>query len=307
MSTTIDTTAGTTRAPSAPTRPSRLHGPRIDHLGSHHGWGPVVAVHELGRYAIVEYLRDNSNMLPLGSGADTHGKPAFSVTIDDRYIVRAFPSLEEALVGAVEFVAAGANCQLAALFHRASTGSIAGDTAPRRANLDDELSPRAELAYRIGAFTFYTLDGQWFARTSRGVTAARPTLERAIVAAVALERGRPWAAEFFEVAAFGVIDDDPVFDGVQVSQLAVEASRWQKLPRTVVAPRDSEPVGLPVTVIVNDGSHPSGEYLSGHLEHVEETSSGRVDESRFGRVRLDQPLWGRTHVTVSMCLVRRAG
>lgn len=287
--------------PPAPTpRLEPLPGPRVTHTGTWHRWGPIVSVTDLGRFTILEYLRDNSAMIPAEHGAPTHGRPAFSVYVDDRPLLTGHDTVEDALVSAVEFVAAGPNSQLAALFHRATTGTLPGERR-RKAKFDDAVITASTFQARIGAFTFRTHDGQWLVRTSNGAIAPRPTLERAILAAVALERGVPDAGDVFERAAFGVTPADGIVDGVAVSALAQDAARWNKAERVIADPRTDDPIGKQVDVHVS-GSPLIGGVLRGELVHIESpvTPSGTVHPSRFGRVHLDEPLWGRQTITVEM-------
>ena len=81
-------------------------------------WGPVLAIHNVGPYAIIEYARDNSTTW--GSDMDeirqNHGKTQFHAYYDGRDISWACDSLEDMLVTAIAYKKHHVNSQLAQHF-----------------------------------------------------------------------------------------------------------------------------------------------------------------------------------------------
>lgn len=98
-------------------RPKALKGSRLAPDGRNFPWGPVVATHEIGRYAIVEYLQDQSRNIHAEAWA-SHGEPLFAVYIAGENGNRNYPTLEEALIGALAIDGNGHNTQADRLIAR---------------------------------------------------------------------------------------------------------------------------------------------------------------------------------------------
>lgn len=86
-----------------PQRPDRLPGNRTlpDHLSGRGGdafsWGPIVAIHEAGPYAVVEYLDDRSNFASADDWVD-HGRTVYAAFVDGHDTSTSFSTLDEALL-----------------------------------------------------------------------------------------------------------------------------------------------------------------------------------------------------------------
>lgn len=85
----------------------------LDPSGDEFPWGPIQHVHEVGRYQIVEYLRDNSRLTVADDQVDdatvAHGQPRFAAYVDGRRTTRSWTTLERALLGAVDYAHNGLN------------------------------------------------------------------------------------------------------------------------------------------------------------------------------------------------------
>lgn len=99
-----------------------LPGPRELPDGRRFPWGPVQRVHAIGRYEVVEYLRDNSNLSHMPREADRvareHAAASFHPYVDGKDTCRSYETLDSALVGAVAHVREGANGSAAWYFDR---------------------------------------------------------------------------------------------------------------------------------------------------------------------------------------------
>jgi hypothetical protein len=82
-------------------------------------WGPIDRVHRVGRFAIVEFRRDESKLWsPDGKYLDRHNATQFHPYIDGRDASTSYSSLESALVGAVGYLREGPNGRAASYFDR---------------------------------------------------------------------------------------------------------------------------------------------------------------------------------------------
>lgn len=88
--------------PDAPVRPERLKGSRIDPYGDAFMWGPIVEVHQIGAYTILEYLDDRSNSTHSAEWVK-HGRTLYHVFIDGKNTYVAALSLDAALAGAIAY------------------------------------------------------------------------------------------------------------------------------------------------------------------------------------------------------------
>lgn len=88
--------------PDAPVRPERLKGPRIDPYGDAFMWGPIVEVHQVGPYTILEYLDDRSNAMRSTEWVK-HGRTLYHVFVDGKNSYVAALSLDAALAGAIAY------------------------------------------------------------------------------------------------------------------------------------------------------------------------------------------------------------
>jgi hypothetical protein len=80
-------------------------------------WGPIVRIHKVGPYEIVEFLVDRSNHSPHQPEAlIDHGTTAFHPYIDGRDTSRSYWTLDSALVGAVGYRREGPNGRAATYF-----------------------------------------------------------------------------------------------------------------------------------------------------------------------------------------------
>lgn len=89
-------------------------------------WGVIVDVHRIGRFAVVEYLQDNSNT----SGRDTdrlereHGQHRFHAYIDGEDTFVTCLSLESALVLAIAHDREGPNSAAAHYFDKMTGAEV---------------------------------------------------------------------------------------------------------------------------------------------------------------------------------------
>lgn len=102
-------------------RPEPLRKPYgTDPAGRKFAWGPIVKVHEIGEYQIVEFLRDLSNFHLTGQAnpyAD-HGATQFHPYINGRDTGTYYRTLDSALVGCVAYKREGPNGRAADYFDR---------------------------------------------------------------------------------------------------------------------------------------------------------------------------------------------
>jgi len=109
---------------TAVTRPETIPGNRIGPDGRRFVWGPIVRIHEIGVYQIVEYQRDVSNLHPMTEeNAAEHGRHEFMVVIEGRRSGRVYRSLDSALVGAVAIRRDGINTRADVYFDRMTGGT----------------------------------------------------------------------------------------------------------------------------------------------------------------------------------------
>lgn len=86
-------------------------------------WGPIVGIHKIGDIAVVEYLRDCSNLTSAHiESYDDHGKTFYSAYLrreDGTYRnIRSYRSLDSALVGAIAVKRDGDNTRADVYFDR---------------------------------------------------------------------------------------------------------------------------------------------------------------------------------------------
>lgn len=100
-----------------PERPEYIAGSRTDPYGSRFSWGPVLEVHQIGPYTIVEYLEDTSTYDSPAAWA-RHGRTLWHVYIDGKNAGMSALSLDAALAGAIAFRRDGANSTAGDYFMR---------------------------------------------------------------------------------------------------------------------------------------------------------------------------------------------
>lgn len=81
-------------------------------------WGPIQHIHRIGRYEVVEYLRDASNMHSDDPDRTKHGTLHFHPFVDGIDTSRSYRTIEEAVVGAIAYAYDGVNSQAATYFSR---------------------------------------------------------------------------------------------------------------------------------------------------------------------------------------------
>ena len=108
-------------------------GDNIGPDGREFPWGPIVAVHSIGRYHVLEYLRDNSRLgNPTEESVTEHGTSHFHAFIDGRSTSHSYHSLESALVGAIDHARSGPNSRAARMFDLMTLGEITRNDDPER-------------------------------------------------------------------------------------------------------------------------------------------------------------------------------
>ena len=85
-------------------------------------WGPIDVIHTIGKYQVVEYRQDRSNMLQSEYWYE-HGNTQFHPYIDGRDTNHACTSLEEAIVLAIAIDRDGLNTRAAEYFMKATAKS----------------------------------------------------------------------------------------------------------------------------------------------------------------------------------------
>ena len=103
----------------------KLAGPRGAPDGSRFPWGPIVKIHEVGPYQIVEYLDDRSSYPR--TQQEGHGRTMYQPWVNGRSTSTSWPSLDAALVGAIAYQAEGPNGQAAYYFLRMIGAEVSDD------------------------------------------------------------------------------------------------------------------------------------------------------------------------------------
>lgn len=103
--------------PTAPVRPERLKGPRLDPYGDRFLWGPITETHQIGPYTIVEYLDDRSGAIHSEEWAQ-HGRTLYHVYVEGRSAHISALSLDAALAGAIAFRRDGSDSRAGDYFMR---------------------------------------------------------------------------------------------------------------------------------------------------------------------------------------------
>ena len=86
------------RLPRNPQFPGNL-GPD----GKEFVWGPIVKIHEIGEFKIVEHLRDYStySLAKDDELVNEHGKPSFSCYINNKSLSYGVDTLDDAILGCI--------------------------------------------------------------------------------------------------------------------------------------------------------------------------------------------------------------
>lgn len=113
--------------------PLPRNGDNLGPDGREFPWGPVVTVHSIGRYDVLEYLRDNSNLgNPDEDSVAEHGATFYHSFIDGRSTSCSYRSLESALVGAIDTARSGPNSRAARMFDLMTLGEVVRNDDPDR-------------------------------------------------------------------------------------------------------------------------------------------------------------------------------
>lgn len=105
------------------TKPKRFPRTASNHRmpdGREFVWGPVDKLHVIGKYTIVEYRRDCSNMIQSEYWPE-HGTVCFHPYIEDRDTNHSCSSLEEAIVLAIAIDRDGLNTRAHTYFMKATS------------------------------------------------------------------------------------------------------------------------------------------------------------------------------------------
>jgi len=89
-------------------RPEYIAGSRTDPYGMRFPWGPIIEMHQIGPYTILEFLEDTSNY-DNPSAWERHGRTLWHVYIDGKNTGVAALSLDAALAGAIAYRRDGAD------------------------------------------------------------------------------------------------------------------------------------------------------------------------------------------------------
>ena len=100
-----------------PIRPTYIAGSRTDPYGMRFPWGPVIEVHQIANYTILEYLEDLSRY-DQPELWYRHGRTLYYVYVDGKSTNVSALSMDAALVGAIAYRRDGANSRAGDYFMR---------------------------------------------------------------------------------------------------------------------------------------------------------------------------------------------